>query len=75
MDVYNLSYNELQKSIVQVQREHFTDGHASPAFIRERVIVADTSRNPKAIAKDNLAFAGATRSNTQYFTTESKQLI
>ena len=61
MDVYNLSYNELQKRIVQAWRKHFWDDHASPTFIKERVIVVDTSKNPNAIVEAKLAFASATR--------------
>ena len=43
MDVYNLSFDELQKKIVQARRKKFLDDHASPAFMRERVIVEDTN--------------------------------
>ena len=63
-DVYNLSHNELQERIVQTQRKHFPNDHASPAFIGEKVIVQDTSKNPNAIVEANLTVTGAARSNT-----------
>lgn len=74
MDLYNLSYDEFQKRIVQARRKHFPDDHASLAFTRERVIVAGTSKNPNAIAEANSAFAGATRSNSHYLMAKNKQL-
>ena len=74
MDVYNLSYNEIQVIILQMWRKHFSNDHASHAFIRQRVIVADTNKNPNAIVGANLSFAGPTRSNTQYLMTKNKQL-
>lgn len=55
IDLYNLSYDEFQKKIVQAWRNNFPNDHASPAFFRERVIVADTRNNPNAIIEANLA--------------------
>lgn len=74
MDLYNISYDEFHKRIVQAQRKHFLDDHALPSFTKERVIVVDTCKNQNAIVEANLAFRGATRSNTQYFTTNNKKL-
>lgn len=74
MDTYNLLYDELQKKIIQTQKKHFLDDLAFLAFMRERVIVADTRRDPEAIASTNLAFAGAVKSNTQCLMAENKQL-
>ena len=50
MDVYNLSFDELQNKFVQARRNHFPDDHASLEFMRERVIMANTSRNPNSIS-------------------------
>ncbi len=49
MDVYNMSFNEFQKRIVQEWRKYFLDDHTLPAFIRERLIVADTKKHPNTI--------------------------
>jgi len=65
MDVYNLSFDEFQNKIVQARRNHFLDDHAPPTFIRERVIVANTKKNPNVIIIANLAFAGAMILNIQ----------
>jgi len=75
MDTYNLTYEELHKNIVQVRKKHFLDDLASVAFIKEKVIVTNTIRNPRAIATANLAFAGASKSNTNYLMDEKKKLI
>lgn len=74
MDVYNLSFKRFQKRIIQAQRKYFPDDHASPAFIKERVIVSDTKKHPIAISEANLAYAGETRSNVQCLMTENEQL-
>jgi len=66
MDTYNLTYNELQKNIIQVRKKHFPNYLASLAFIRERVIMMDTGKNPGAIFIANLAFTGAIMSNMDY---------
>lgn len=63
MEVYNMSYNELQKRIIQARKEHFLNGHTSLPFIRERVIVVDMRRNPNAIVEANLSFVGVMRPN------------
>jgi len=74
MDVYNLSFVEFQKRIVEAQRKKFLDDHASSAFIEERVIVSNTRKHPTSIAEASLAYAGETSSNVQYLTTEKEQL-
>ena len=75
MDVYNLSFDELQKRIVQAQRNNFMDDHASPAFNRERVIVPDTNKNPNSIFEAKLDFTGVVKYNTQYLMAENKNLV
>lgn len=60
MDIYNFLYDELQKNIVHVCKIHCLDDLASPTFIRERVIMADTRRNTKVIPSANFAFVGVT---------------
>lgn len=74
MDVYNLSFHELQNRIVQAWRNQFLDDHASLAFIKERVIVSDTRKHPNAIVKAILAYEGETRSNVQYLMAKNEQL-
>lgn len=63
MDVYNLSFDEFQKRIVQAGSKHFPNDHASPAFIKERVIVSDTRKHPTTVVETSLAYARATCSN------------
>lgn len=72
MDTYNLTYDELQKKIVQARKKKFPDDLTSLAFIRERVIIMDTRRKPEAIAAANLAFACATKSNIEYIVVENR---
>ena len=74
MDVYNMSNDELHNKIVQARRNNFPDDHASPTFIRERVIVVDSNKNPNSISEANSAFVGAERSNTQYLMAHNKKL-
>ena len=61
MDTNNIFYDELTRDIVQAHKKHFLDDLASPAFIREGVILEDTNKNPNLIVEANLAFAGASR--------------
>ena len=56
MDVYNLSFYELQKKILQVWRNKFLNDHTSLTFIRERLIVVETKKNPNSIDEAKLAF-------------------
>jgi len=58
MDMYNISFDEFQKRIVQAWRNHFLDDQVSPTFIRERVIVSGTRKHPTAIVESSLAYAG-----------------
>lgn len=74
MDTYNLTYDELQKIIVQARKKHFLDDLTSSTFIRERVIVTNTRRNMNVIVAANLAFIGIIKSNMEYLMTEKKQL-
>lgn len=69
-----MSYNELQKKIVQARKKHFPNDLVSPASIRERMIVVDTRKNPNSISATNLSFIGATKSNTKFLTAENKDL-
>ena len=57
-----------------MHRKHFLDDHATPTFIKERVIMSDTRKHPTSISQATLAYAGATNSNVQYLTTESEKL-
>ena len=57
MDMYNLTYDEIHKNIVQARKKIFLYDLAYPAFIRERVIVTYTRRNMNVIATANLSFA------------------
>lgn len=60
--------------IIQAQRNNFLDDHASPAFIKERMIVSDTRKHPTSLAEASLAYVRETRSNVQYMTYEIEQL-
>ena len=72
METYNLTYDKLQKKIVEATNKHFLDDLTSPAFIGERVTVTHTKRNLGAISATKLAFAGATKSNMDYLMVENK---
>lgn len=72
--MYNSSYYGLQKNIVQSCKKHFLDDLTSPGFIRERVIVAYTRKNPNAIFRTNLAFTSAEKWNTKYLMYKNKKL-
>jgi len=74
MDMHNLSYDELQKKIIQAHKKNFLDGLGSPGFMRERGIMADTKKNPKAFAIASLAFIGAAKSNIEFLMDENKEL-
>lgn len=73
-DTYNLSYDELQKNIVQLRKNIFVDDLVSLYFMREMLILADTRRDPEAISLANLAFAGAKRSKTQCLVAKNKKM-
>ena len=49
MDVHNLSFENFQKKIVQAWRKNFPDDHASPALMKQRVIVLDVKNHPATI--------------------------
>lgn len=72
MDMHNLTYDKLQKNIVQAKKKHFPNNLASLVFIRERVIVTETRRNPGTITAAKMAFAGASTSNTEYLMANNK---
>lgn len=73
MDMYNLSFNEFYKRIVQACRKHFQDDHTSLAFIKERVIVLDTKKNITSIVK--IILAKATISNVYYLMAKNDKLV
>lgn len=47
MDVYTMSFDEFERRIIQAHRKHFPDDHASPSFVRERVIVSNIGKASK----------------------------
>ena len=73
MDMYNLTYDELQKNIVQVRKKHFLDDLTSPALIRERGMWQTPEKNISVIAIANLAFVGGLNSNKKYLMVENKK--
>lgn len=73
MDTYNMSYDELQNKIVKVCQKNFSGDLQYPAFIRERVIVANTRRNLEAIATTKFTFTDVAKSNTQYMMAEKNK--
>lgn len=74
MDVYNLSFDELQRKIVQMWSNHFPANHMSPAFIKERVIVSDVRKHPTSMADATFSYAGATSSNVKFVLVENEQM-
>lgn len=72
MDIYSLTYNELQKKIVQESKKHFPNDLTHLAFIKEKVIMMNTKNNSEAIAATNLAFTRASKSNTLFNGQEKK---
>jgi len=74
MDVYNMSFAEFQKMIIQARKKNFLDDHSSLEFVRERVIVEDTKKHPNSIIEAKLAFSGATISSIQYLMPKNEQL-
>lgn len=61
MDMYNMTYEKLQKKIVQERRKHFPNDLASPAFIKERVIVTYTRINPNSISTINFSLTSVAK--------------
>ena len=74
MDVYNLSFDELQKKIVQTYRKHFPDDHRSPAFMKERVIVSSVRKHPVALVDTTLAYVGDTSSNVKFLLSKNEKI-
>lgn len=64
MDIYILTYDELQKKIVEARKKHFSDDLTHPTFIKEKVIVMDTRENLEAISAMNFSFILTCKSNT-----------
>lgn len=71
---YNMSYDELRKNIIQARKKNFRYDITSLAFIRERLIVANTRRNLKAISSTKFSFAGVEKSSTQYLMVNKNKL-
>ena len=74
MDVYNISFDELQQNSVEAQRKHFRDDHTSPEFMKERVIVSDVRKRPSTMTNATMAYARATSSNVKFLLAENKQM-
>jgi len=72
--MYNMAYGNLHKRIVQVRKKHLPRNLTSLAFIRERVIMTDTRRNPGVVVTAKFSFAGVSKSNTNYLLVEKKEL-
>jgi len=66
VDVYNLSFDELQKRIVQVRRKHFLNDQASPAFLKERVIVSNIKKHMASLADATLAYGREMSSKVKF---------
>lgn len=74
MDVYNLSFDGLQKNIVQAQRNNVSYDHTSFAFVKERVIVSDVRKNSVTMVDATLAYVGATHSNVKFMLAKNEQM-
>jgi len=74
MDVYNLSFDELKKKIVQVWRKKFLDDHVPRVFMKERMIVSDVRKHPFALTDATLAYARATSSNIKFLLPKNEQM-
>ena len=73
--MYNLSFDESQRRIVQAQRNHFVDDHTSLAHTEERVIILDVRRHPASMAKASKAYAKATSSIIKFLIAENDQMV
>jgi hypothetical protein len=61
----SLTFDELQRKIVQAGKKHFHDGLTHNGFVNtKRVFVTDTRKNPKTTTTTQLSFVGAPKSNT-----------
>lgn len=74
MDLYNLSFYELGKNIVQAQRKHFLDDHISLEFMKEMVIVSNTRKHLATFPDAILAYTGVTTSNVKFLLAKDEQL-
>lgn len=54
------------------QERNFPDDLTYPAFIKEKVLVMDTSKNRKVIVVVNLAFIGDSKPNKKYLMAENR---
>lgn len=71
MDICSLTFDELQRKIVQARKKHFSNDLTHPTFINtEKVNVVETRKNPESIATTNLAFARDSKANTKYLMAE-----
>jgi len=74
MDVYNLSFDELQQKIIRAQINHFPNDHASPAFMKESVIMSYVRKHPVTMADATMAYARATSSNVKFLLAKNEQM-
>lgn len=75
MDIYNLTYNELQNRITHERKKHLPNDLSHPTFMHiERVIITNTRRNPQTISIANLAFTGASKENIDFLMVEDKKM-
>lgn len=61
IDIQILTYDEIQKKIIHARKKHFPDDLVHPSFIKEKMIVMDSSKNLQAIFAANSAFVGASK--------------
>jgi len=56
-------------------RKHFPDDHASPALIKERVIVPDIRKHPTSLADATSTYVIATSSNVKILLVENEKMV
>lgn len=60
--------------MVQEQRNNFPIDHASPTFMKERVIMSDVRNHLNSMEYSTKAYAKATRSNVKFLLAENDQM-
>lgn len=43
MEIFSLTYDEIQKKTIKATKKHFSDNLTHPSFIKENLIVMDTN--------------------------------
>lgn len=74
MDIFSVTFDELQKKILQERNKKFPGDLTHHDFIKEKVIIMDTKKNHEVIVATNIAFVGASKPNIEYLMVENRQM-